>query len=426
MSSKINHAAAIAPALPRRAAVRVFLALACAGAGYLLFLALTGAVPIGCGAGSTCSEVLASRWAYWFGLPVSAPALALYLALFAATFNSVANGSSVKTDFTLRFSAVGSAVVIAAAAWFVILQLVIVRSWCRFCLATHVSATIAAFFILRAPGRASPAKLNPRTTADQPGMNPVQTILIALLAFAALLAGQILSNAPQNRIATIERPSQPDIASGPVRSSRVLRLHGAQFQLNADALPGMGSSTATNFIVSLFDYTCHHCRDLHHHLRAIEPLFSGRLAVISLPMPLDSACNPVIRSTPEAHVNACQYARLGLAVWRAHSQSFPEFDDWVFAPEKPPTIEQTRQKAESLVGKAALDLALNDGWVDQQIQRDIELYLANARAAGGSGMPQLVVGKAVSRGPVAGTNELIGVIGRFLQLQPGPGAMFAP
>src|SRR5687768_762544 len=64
------------------------LALAAAGvAGYLLFVSWTeGGLPVGCGEGSGCKAVLTSQWSRVGPVPVSAPALLLYLGLFVATF----------------------------------------------------------------------------------------------------------------------------------------------------------------------------------------------------------------------------------------------------------------------------------------------------------------------------------------------------
>jgi uncharacterized membrane protein len=44
-----------------------------------------GALP-GCRPEDGCSDALSSSWANWLGVPVSVPAVALYLALFGVTF----------------------------------------------------------------------------------------------------------------------------------------------------------------------------------------------------------------------------------------------------------------------------------------------------------------------------------------------------
>jgi uncharacterized membrane protein len=52
---------------------------------YLAWISLTGMSAVGCGPSSGCQEVLHGRWAYWFGVPVSLFALAVYATMLAAT-----------------------------------------------------------------------------------------------------------------------------------------------------------------------------------------------------------------------------------------------------------------------------------------------------------------------------------------------------
>src|SRR5271169_6325729 len=64
---------------------RALLVIALCGAGYLAAVSLHDGPVAGCGAESGCNKVLQSRWAYWLDIPVSVPALLVYLALFGAT-----------------------------------------------------------------------------------------------------------------------------------------------------------------------------------------------------------------------------------------------------------------------------------------------------------------------------------------------------
>src|SRR4051794_10800491 len=55
---------------------------------YLLFVSLTRAgMPAGCGKGSGCAEVMSSRWAGSFGMPVSLPAALVYFASLVLTWS---------------------------------------------------------------------------------------------------------------------------------------------------------------------------------------------------------------------------------------------------------------------------------------------------------------------------------------------------
>jgi len=176
-----------------------------------------------------------------------------------------------------------------------------------------------------------------------------------------------------------------------------------------DELPVIGSAAAPHLIVSLFDYTCHHCRLMHGVLLEVQRSFSNQLGIISLPMPLDPVCNTnVIRGHPD-HVNACEYARVGLAVWRAKRSALPQYDDWIFGPERPPKIDQAREHAANMVGIMSFEAALNDPWVNEQLRRDIAIYETAYKAGQGS-MPQLIISNKVAVGtlPIENVYQLIG------------------
>jgi hypothetical protein len=85
------------------------------------------------------------------------------------------------------------------------------------------------------------------------------------------------------------------------KSKRVLELHGDLFQLDLNEVPLMGPVDAPAWIVHLFDYSCPHCRALTPDLvRACREL-SNQLAVASLPMPLATNCNPLLKESIPAH-----------------------------------------------------------------------------------------------------------------------------
>src|SRR6185436_20735339 len=66
--------------------IRLLMVGAICAAGYLAWTSLTGNAVAGCGPDSSCDKVLHSRWAYWLGIPVSLPALLIYIGVFALTF----------------------------------------------------------------------------------------------------------------------------------------------------------------------------------------------------------------------------------------------------------------------------------------------------------------------------------------------------
>lgn len=174
-------------------------------------------------------------------------------------------------------------------------------------------------------------------------------------------------------------------------------MYGGRFQVNLHEVPVIGSSTNAQVVVSLFDYTCHHCRAMHPTLVEAQRMFSNSLVIVSLPMPLDPGCNPTMRRPNPNHTNACEYARLGLAVWRADRSKHHDFDEYLMTGEKPPPIELARQHAAQLVGTMALDRAQQDPWVEQQLAMTVAMYEMAYKAGQGS-MPQLIVGQNVAVG----------------------------
>ena len=349
--------------------IRLLAAIAAAIASYMLVTSVQGSHVAGCGPASGCEAVLTSRWSYWMGLPVSAPALVLYVSLLAATFRVGPRVPAAKRENAWRFLSWAGCLILAAAIWFMSLQLLVVRQLCPYCLAAHASAAAAAVLILRAAG--SPLRYRHVPAA-------------AVVAIAFLVAGPWINRPPTHEVQSA-LPAQ--LAPG-----RHLDILGGLFRINVDEVPLIGRRDAPAVMVSLLDYTCRHCRKMHDVLLATEQAHRGRLAILTLPMPLDAGCNKVVQKTAPPHVNACQYARLALAVWHADPSKMERFNDWVFEPDEPPVLESVSGYAAEIVGEEVLGRALNDPWVEKQLAQDIAIYEATSKRFGNGAMPQLIIG----------------------------------
>lgn len=397
----------------RLTAIRLLLGGALVTALYLAWHAVTGGTLPGCGPESECDKVLQSRWSTWLGVPVTIPAILIYAGLLAVTFAASRSSSNLQLSW-LRWAAAGGITLLGAALWFVGLQLVAIQSFCRFCLLAHASGLVAGILILRMTLDALKASASHRELAVRSRGFIGQGLVAGLLALIVLVIGQNAYTPPQFRTQSLEGSSTNEVAKSP--EPRKLSIHGGQFTLSLDELPLMGSPTAPHAIVSLFDYTCHHCRDMHHVLRQAAQALSNQLAIVSLPMPLDADCNYTMSQTPSAHINACQYARLGLAVWRAKREAFAEFDDWIFSSPAPPPLTETRARAEQLAGRDSLEKALSEGWVEQQLKTDIAIYQANTQQMKSGQMPQLMIANTVTLGPVSNVESLYRLLEDLLKL----------
>lgn len=326
---------------------------------------------------------------------MSVPALVVYLCLFLATLDA----DPARGERRLaRAATIGlSGLVVVAALWFGFLQYAVLRHWCRFCLATHSSAVVASacLFHLAIRNSRKAAVLN----RDEGLSKEIRVGLgMSLLGFVVLLGGQLVARKHSYGLAAMTTQTG--------RSPRQLDLFNGRFALNPDDLPQVGSNSAPTFAVCLFDYTCVHCRRLHPLLKDAAAHSKGQLSIITLPAPLDSDCNPLIPATQPANFGACDYARLGLAVWRTRPNAFREFDDWLLGSGELPSPDQARAKAEALVGRDALEEALRGSWVRDQLKWDVQLYMASSAAIRNARLPQLIFADAVAYGDIEDTEAL--------------------
>ncbi len=87
--------------------------------------------------------------------------------------------------------------------------------------------------------------------------------------------------------------------------------------------------------------------------------------------------------------SSCDLAKMGLAVWRATPETFPEFDNWMFTFDSgnswlPRSFEAAKAKAIELVGQEKLSRAMADPWIYQYIQNGVRKFgqtLQNNRGA---------------------------------------------
>ena len=472
--------------------VRLLLAVAVLGAGYMAYVSFSHGPVAGCGAGSGCDKVLQSRWAYWLGIPVSLPAVLVYLGLLAATVFAQKRPSWADQQRAWAVMIILSVVIAGAATWFIGLQAFVIESFCKFCMTAHTCGLIASVLCLKhiptgavveasarldrpqgftasrkailaftglglaclavliggqllvqkqrnivkpdpvistnqlplAPAAAITNRLPPVATNRPPSTNPVVT---ATPAVPISTPGRTNLPATTNALAATNPapipappprtpPPAPPAARGMAQllAPRLLSLYDGRFQFKLDEVPMMGSPDATNLVVSLFDYTCHHCRLLHPMLREAQHRFSNQLGIVSLPMPMATNCNPAIVRYMRPHANACEYAKLGLAVWRANPGAFAQFDDWLFTPAQIVPSDQAKQYAAQLVGADKLEKALADEWITQQIHTDGYLYHSNYLKMGNSILPELILGPVISFGPLNSVQDLYKLLDQHL------------
>lgn len=187
---------------------------------------------------------------------------------------------------------------------------------------------------------------------------------------------------------------------------RTLSLLGGKVKLRVDEQLLLGPPSAEMLLVTLFDYTCPHCRGMHFQLRAARAHYGDRLGLILIPVPLNSGCNSAIDATSPQHDYACHYARLALVVWKHNREAFPQFHDWLFEPLDAPPPGVARRRAAELVSKQPLNEAILDPWVDNRLRDCVSLY----RRYGGGRIPKIVMAGRVITGDVERRKDLFRLI----------------
>ncbi len=335
--------------------VRV-LSLAAAGvAGYLLVVSLRQhGLPLGCGQGSGCDEVLRSRWSSLFGVPIGAFAVVAYVTALIGSFLGA-----------WRLLTLITVIVIASAVWFVSLHLFLLHAVCPWCMADHALGVAMSVLILwTVRGQSAGVGDTQRPTLLLPSAG-------GLLIAVCFIGMQVVFGSSTAAVARLPAGENADTGPGPDRQVSVL---SGNLVLDVHELPVLGSADAHKLIVLLFDYCCPHCRATHGYLLEGMSTYPRQYGVVLLPMPLDAKCNPTVDETERRFLESCDLARVALAVWRTKPEAFADFDAWLYEPEMPRKMEEARVRAAEVVAPASLDAALADPWIETRIAADVRAY----------------------------------------------------
>jgi protein-disulfide isomerase len=283
---------------------------------------------------------------------------------------------------------------VGAACWFLGLQFLMLESYCSYCITAHVCGLVLAAFVFwnnPFPWRRSPGDDN----LTRPPTAP-ELILLGCGGTAVLIAGQLL---------VVPRPRDMNVLeiAGPT---------GSAIAVDATAHPRLGSPHAKHVVVELFDYTCSHCRTMDRYLVEARRRYGEQLTIVALVVPLHPDCNPYIESVKPGKENACEHARLALAVWRAKPEAFEAFHIWLL--DSRPTPEEARQHAAEQIGAEALAQALADEALNREIAANVKVY----RQLGGGQVPKLVSGSHATEGEPANAQALFDFLEQKAGLHP--------
>ncbi len=421
--------------------VRVLLVSAMLITGYLSLVSLSqdGGVP-GCGPESSCDQVLSSQWASWLGIPITLPGLALYGVFLLNSF-FINSKQLEKAKRALNLQVLCAFAILAAALWFVGVQAVAIKAFCPYCCTAHALASAAAVLFLM-QGNSLGSRLYVRLNFAGAGVAAL--VFVGIVAGAQVLfpkkqAGPVVvsmeeeandkdQRVPDDQIPEVSTSAQEPSSAEPAQVSEPrplvepatelaapvdvqpapkvaikippLPLPKSTIQFNPVRLPTLGAPDAPHRIGLMFDYTCHHCRNVHGFVRELLKKYDGQLSCMLIPVPLDANCNPFVKTTQRDHIDACKYAKICLAVQLLAPEKYDAFDQWLFTNhEKVKTVDAVRTHAENLVGKDVLAKTAESAEVAAQLKQDFDAYQVNYRNGGKGVLPQTIINTHVIFGP---------------------------
>ncbi|MEZ6193119.1 MAG: vitamin K epoxide reductase family protein [Phycisphaerales bacterium] len=376
---------------PGRAAFVLAVILALGALGISVYLSytsiITGRSPAGCGSGSGCAEVLGSKWSYLIHVPVSVYAALVYTHLLASLFMAK-SPKHAGYELARVILSIYAAAILAAALWFIYLQLFVVKAVCPYCMADHALGIALAgvlIFYMRA-------------------RRPIP-MLVGAACVVLMAVIQINST---TAIARLDAPASGTDADTTTADGRTVSVLNGKLTLNLADEPVLGDPGAEHVMVMMYDYACPHCRHTHgviHELLRDRP---GLLAVVLLPTPMNHACNPHTPEEMDARFDeSCELARVALSVFLADRAGFADFDRWMYEPEAPRSAEAARAEALRRVGEENFEHNYHDPRMQQMIARNVYVY----GQSGADRVPVLVVpGRAAVVGRVDGVGLLIDLL----------------
>jgi uncharacterized membrane protein len=439
--------------------------------GLALFIALTqlraavmGKALPGCGPKSGCDEVTSGRWSRIGPFPVVFPGVAVY---FAFSISAVLahpqfpisglrhlgfpRDTSILVMQSLFFCAVLSA---GAAVWFLTLQAIVIRRFCLYCTLAHLSALGASLMAFNCA-------------------KPVESVFFTALVFlGTFIAGQIILT-PKLYSASLPIPADNDIVSNDadapvsdgnvvaecrpvpaggdtggtsgadapvgdgnvvaacqpisagedaggaalptVAENRRVTVMEGKISLSVRLWPIMGSPLAKRILIDMMDFTCKHCRKLHAILKERISQNPGEWAALIMPVPMETQCNPTMKTTPKEHIGACEYTQLAMAVFHGKPEAFEEFDRWLCEGETPPGLDAVKARATEILGQESLARAMEDSRQTKRLNEAIAIY----DAVGQGQIPKLLLEKQLISGPILNLSQLDQILANEIRLLEG-------
>ena len=202
------------------------------------------------------------------------------------------------------------------------------------------------------------------------------------------------------------KPAAEPAAKTKSKERRTVGINGGTIKLDVKQWPLNGSVDAKHVFVEMLDYNCPNCRKTHKAISGAKKLLGGDVAVMILPIPLNTACNHAVTTTHANFVESCEIAKLAIAVWRVDAEKFGQFHEAMFAEEQAPTFAQATAMAKTMVDGEKLDAEIASGVPAKYLTSMVQLY----ERAGKGTVPKLMFPGTSIIGEFNSAESLVDVI----------------
>jgi uncharacterized membrane protein/predicted DsbA family dithiol-disulfide isomerase len=291
----------------------------------------------------SCSQVYASRFSTFYGLPV-----AVFGAIWFA-FAALLGTAGLVARPTVRESVpgylfAGSTLALAVILYLGYASFVLLKLVCVLCLITY--AAVIGLFLVSGAATSIPMMSLPRRAANDFKVlvaSPVAILLAVLFAGGAVSALVLF---PREVSAEVEtgRPVEPPPAATQEQRSELERFMAAAPRIPL-VVPAEGAKV---LVVKFNDYQCPACSQSYLQYKPIlakyEASNPGAVRVVMKDYPLNPQCNSNL--TTMLHVGACD-AAVAVRLARAHNRG-PEMEEWLYTHQPGMTPQTVRQAAREI------------------------------------------------------------------------------
>lgn len=189
---------------------------------------------------------------------------------------------------------------------------------------------------------------------------------------------------------------------------RIVKFLGGKLSLDVHKHPLLGSPDAPHIVVELISYDCEHCRKMYPLIEEARERYGDQVAILVLPVPLETDCNKLVTNPTASHRGACWTARAACGIAKLDPPAFAKFHEFLIAGKEKPPMDKIIPKSYGMVdGDAIRDLA-RSAELKKQVEGYIDLY-SQLQAKSGSrtfGLPVQILGDHVMTGSVEKTEDL--------------------